>query len=476
VLAASPGLEGPLPAIDPPVTGSRVTTVELPTSGESVRLLVREVDGVTLRLAGDLDDVGDSVGALGAGLLVAVPLSTAVLALVVWWAVGRALRPVDDIRRRVEEISGARLDQRVPEPGTGDEIARLARTMNAMLARLEESARRQRRFVSDAAHELRSPLARMRAELEVDQAHPATADPTGTADSVLAETVGLQHLVDDLLLLARGDEGVDGPPDAGPVDLDALVARAARRARPGEIRIDRSGVEPVQLHGSPAQLERVLTNLLDNAVRHAKQQVTVTVRAAPDGAAEVVVADDGPGIPDDQRERVFERFTRLDEARTAGEGGAGLGLAIAREIAERHGGSLALAPRGPGARFVLRLPAAGAARPGCRRISWPISPSRVREVWRSLKYASKSSEYDGQRLNYSGVRRYFVREANHEQRDVQLAAASGSGAYAAGDREGPRAQQQPGHAGRTPRAGRQQPVHELLPLTPSAAPRRVRPR
>jgi signal transduction histidine kinase len=359
VLAASPGLEGPLPAIDPPVTGSRVTTVELPTSGESVRLLVREVDGVTLRLAGDLDDVGDSVGALGAGLLVAVPLSTAVLALVVWWAVGRALRPVDDIRRRVEEISGARLDQRVPEPGTGDEIARLARTMNAMLARLEESARRQRRFVSDAAHELRSPLARMRAELEVDQAHPATADPTGTADSVLAETVGLQHLVDDLLLLARGDEGVDGPPDAGPVDLDALVARAARRARPGEIRIDRSGVEPVQLHGSPAQLERVLTNLLDNAVRHAKQQVTVTVRAAPDGAAEVVVADDGPGIPDDQRERVFERFTRLDEARTAGEGGAGLGLAIAREIAERHGGSLALAPRGPGARFVLRLPAAG---------------------------------------------------------------------------------------------------------------------
>jgi signal transduction histidine kinase len=359
VLAASPGLEGPLPAIDPPVTGSRVTTVELPTSGESVRLLVREVDGVTLRLAGDLDDVGDSVGALGAGLLVAVPLSTAVLALVVWWAVGRALRPVDDIRRRVEEISGARLDQRVPEPGTGDEIARLARTMNAMLARLEESARRQRRFVSDAAHELRSPLARMRAELEVDQAHPATADPTGTADSVLAETVGLQHLVDDLLLLARGDEGVDGPPDSGPVDLDALVARAARRARPGEIRIDRSGVEPVQLHGSPAQLERVLTNLLDNAVRHAKQQVTVTVRAAPDGAAEVVVADDGPGIPDDQRERVFERFTRLDEARTAGEGGAGLGLAIAREIAERHGGSLALAPRGPGARFVLRLPAAG---------------------------------------------------------------------------------------------------------------------
>jgi signal transduction histidine kinase len=226
--------------------------------------------------------------------------------------------------------------------------------MNAMLARLQDSAERQRRFVADASHELRSPLARMRAELEVDRAHPGSADPAATSASVLEETVGLQRLVDDLLLLARGDAGALDDVRTGPVDLDVVLERLVADRRSARPRIDTHGVAPVQLPGDEAQLGRALGNLLDNAVRHARGAVTLTL-AEHDGTAVLTVADDGPGIPVEERERVFERFTRLDDARSA-DGGAGLGLAIAREIAERHGGSLALTDSGSGARFVLRLP------------------------------------------------------------------------------------------------------------------------
>jgi len=285
----------------------------------------------------------------------------------VWWAVGRALRPVEAIRARVDQITAAQLDQRVPEPATSDEIARLARTMNAMLARLEESADRQRRFVADASHELRSPLARMRAELEVDRAHPETADPASTADSVLTETVGLQRLVDDLLVLARGDAGALGGGGDTTVDLDELVDRLAARARARGADIDTRAVRPVQVRGEPAQLERAVANLLDNAVRHAGLRVTVALDGSDGEQAELVISDDGPGIGPADAERVFERFTRLDDARTAGSGGVGLGLAIARDIAERHGGTLTLRPGGgSGAQFVLVLPV---AREGDRGIS-----------------------------------------------------------------------------------------------------------
>jgi signal transduction histidine kinase len=228
-----------------------------------------------------------------------------------------------------------------------------------MLGRLDRSAQQQRRFVADASHELRSPLARMRAELEVDAAHPESADSQATASSVLAETVGMQRLVDDLLLLARGDAGAPTALSSEPVDLDGVVDTVVgglRRA--GERRIDTHGVEPVQVRGHRGQLERLVGNLLRNAVRHARDHVVVTLGPTPGGGAELTVADDGPGIPIDERERVFERFTRLDDARTAGTGGAGLGLAIVREIAERHGGSVAVADGAPGARLVVTLPAA----------------------------------------------------------------------------------------------------------------------
>jgi len=312
VLAASPRLDGNLPRT---TRTSAPTTVELP-GGDSVRLVAREIGGTRILVAGGLDDVRDGTAALAGSLLLAVPLSTAVLAGVVWWAVGRALRPVEAMRVRVEQITGTAPGQRVPEPETPHELARLARTMNAMLGRLLE--------------------------------------PAATSASVLEETVGLQRLVDDLLLLARGDAGALDDVRTGPVDLDVVLERLVADRRGARPRMDTRGVTPVQLRGDEAQLGRALGNLLDNAVRHARGAVTVTL-GEHDGTAVVTVADDGPGIPVEERERVFERFTRLDDARSA-DGGAGLGLGIAREIAERHGGSLALTGSGSGARFVLRLP------------------------------------------------------------------------------------------------------------------------
>jgi signal transduction histidine kinase len=352
---AVPGPPGQLPDVRHPADGGVVTTAELTEDTDPIRLLVTEVDGSTVRVAGPLDDVHDSVAALMGGLSVAVPIASGVLAVLVWWAVGRALRPVEDLRARVSAINAARLDRRVAEPGAPLEIARLARTMNEMLARLQRAAEQQRAFVADAAHELRTPLARMRAEMEVDRAHPGSADPAATSASVLDETVRLQRLVDDLLLLARGDAGALDDVGAGPVDLDAVVERLAADRRDHQPRIDTRGVAPVQLPGDEAQLGRAVGNLLDNAVRHAHRAVTVTL-AESNGDAVLTVADDGPGIPAGERERVFQRFTRLDDARSA-NGGAGLGLAIARDIAERHAGSLTLDENfSPGARFVLRLP------------------------------------------------------------------------------------------------------------------------
>jgi signal transduction histidine kinase len=358
VVAASPGLGGDLPRD----TDSSPATVRLPGSDQTARLVTADAGGTTVLVAGSLEDVRESTTALAGSLLLAVPLSTAALAGIVWWAVGRALRPVEAIRARVEQITGAESDQRVPEPTAPDEIARLARTMNAMLGRLQRSAERQRRFVADASHELRSPLARIRAELEVDAAHPETADPVTTRASLLTETGRLQRLLDDLLLLARGDAGALDPSCAGPVDLDDVVTRLVTEHRGRQPRIDARGVRPVQVRGDGTQLGRAVANLLDNAVRHARSAITVTL-TEDDGRAVLTVADDGPGIPAHERERAFERFTRLDDARSA-DGGAGLGLAIARDIAERHRGGLVLDTAAPdGARFVFTLPGDGVSGP-----------------------------------------------------------------------------------------------------------------
>ncbi|MGW0290544.1 sensor histidine kinase [Streptomyces tuirus] len=280
-------------------------------------------------------------------MLIGFPLLLGVVAAVTWLVTRRALRPVEGIRREMAAITQSEdLARRVPEPATHDEIARLASTTNETLAALETSVERQRRFVADASHELRSPIASLRTQLEVAAAHPELLD----LDGAVEDTVRLQRLAADLLLLARLDAG-ERPGDAK-VDLAGL-AREQAEGR-SAVTVD---AERVEVAGSRGQLGRVLANLLDNAQRHARSAVTVNVRREGDALALVGVADDGDGVPEDDRERIFERFVRLDAARSRDDGGAGLGLAIARDVAVRHGGTLT-AGRGPagGALFELRLP------------------------------------------------------------------------------------------------------------------------
>ncbi|MFE6103643.1 sensor histidine kinase [Streptomyces laurentii] len=284
-----------------------------------------------------------------------------------------ALRPVEAIRRRLAHITGHSLDQRVPVPPTDDAIARLAVTTNDTLDRLEQAAVRQRRFVADAAHELRSPLAAVRAQLESALRHPRGVDWPAVVSGAAADVVRLQALADDLLLLAQ----LDGTQEAGAetVDLSALAEDLVREHRHLPVAhglvLTCAAPPGALVRGHAGQLERLLRNLLGNACRHARHRVALTVTLPTDDPGTVVaeVADDGPGIPPADRERIFERFTRLDEARARADGGAGLGLPIARDIATRHGGTLRVTDsagtdgphdegdgRTTGARLLLGLP------------------------------------------------------------------------------------------------------------------------
>jgi signal transduction histidine kinase len=341
--------------VEPADGRASIETVRPAGGGIAYRVMASRHGDLVIVAGTPLDDVDDSVVTLTRGLWIAVPAASAVLAALVWLLVGRVLRPVEQIRTRVAAIGGGDLDRRVPEPRTRDEIALLARTMNEMLSRLEASSTRQRRFVADASHELRSPLARIRAEIEVDRAHPGSADPEATRRSVLEEVDVMQRLVEDLLTLARIDD------DAAvvrqqTVDLDDVVLREVQGAAPPSRTVDVSGVSAAQVSGDPTQLARVVRNLLDNALRHGGLHIVVTLREQ-DGEAILAIADDGPGVPPALGETIFERFARADEARSAAAGGAGLGLAIVRDIVELHGGTVVLDPsHSAGARFVVRLP------------------------------------------------------------------------------------------------------------------------
>ncbi|MEV0116352.1 HAMP domain-containing sensor histidine kinase [Streptomyces sp. NPDC050844] len=315
-----------------------------------VEVSVEKKGDLTVYAGGSLESQQSAMSTALTSLLIGFPLLLAVIAAVTWLVTRRALRPVDAIRSEMAAITASEdLARRVPEPDTHDEVARLARTTNETLAALQASVERQRRFVADASHELRSPIASLRTQLEVGAAHPELLD----VDGAVEDTVRLQELAADLLLLARLDAGEK--PGATRVDLAALAREElSQRTRDRvEVRTDLSGAE---VAGSRGQLARVLGNLVNNAQRHARTHVTVATRA--EGAwAVLAVSDDGAGVPESEREHVFERFVRLDDARTRDDGGAGLGLAIARDVAERHGGTLTVqeAPGG-GALFELRVP------------------------------------------------------------------------------------------------------------------------
>ncbi|WP_231640905.1 HAMP domain-containing sensor histidine kinase [Nocardiopsis sp. NRRL B-16309] len=367
VLAASDALQG-RPAMareDDTNPDFRVDTTACGTAigagpGECVLVVGYEIDdtayGDVLVLAATrppavLDNLLPELafGALGVALL-------ACTAVIIWFGVGRALRPVREITEEIHRITRSGVHGRLSVPCTQDEISELARTANAGLDRLEEAVTRQRRFVSDASHELRNPITGMHTKLEVELSDP-DPDPRSRElllTSLLADTERLEHIVADLLELARLDTSTGRERER--VDLSSLVSTefGNRRGR-HTLRVHASG--PVWVRGNRLQLVRVLTNLLANAERHARSRVDVIVERVG-GAAVVEVHDDGSGIPEKDRERVFERFARLSESRERDPGGSGLGLPISREIARSHGGTLVAGHSDllGGAMFTLRIP------------------------------------------------------------------------------------------------------------------------
>jgi signal transduction histidine kinase len=287
-------------------------------------------------------------------LILVTPLLLAGVALAVWLLVGRALGPVERIRREVAAIDSTDLTRRVQVPSTADEIASLARTMNGMLDRLDRADRAQRSFVSDASHELRSPLATLTAAAEL------AGDADGPRRERLMATIGeelvrISALVDDLMTLARAD-AADSRVQLEDVDLDDLVDGHRRRLQMTSGLEVSAAVQPARVVGDPQLLDQALRNVIDNAARHARTAVRLTV--GQDGRTAVVQIDnDGPIIAAGDRERVFERFVRLDESRSRDAGGSGLGLAISRTSIDRHGGSLQVVDTADGwCRFEIRLP------------------------------------------------------------------------------------------------------------------------
>jgi signal transduction histidine kinase len=330
-----------------PIEGTAVRVIE-PWGDGAAYLVVTEVTGdLVVHVGSPTDDIEHAARGLLIGLATFVPIVLAAMGLMVWWLVGRTLAPVEQIRAEAAQINAESLDRRVPVPDGDDEIAALAETMNAMLDRLEEGSNRQRRLIADVSHELRTPLARMRADLEVDIAHPETANTWATIEGALADTKELQDLVADILVLARVGEGKTE-------DLDLrLLARREIEATGSSAEL--TGDEAVWTSGNANDLGRAIRNLLENAEIHGRPPVRVEVRRH-DREVVMTVADHGPGVPQESREEVFERFVTLDSAR--GGPGVGLGLAIAREVATRYGGTLDLDPAyRDGAKFRLTLPA-----------------------------------------------------------------------------------------------------------------------
>lgn len=371
VLAASSNIAGQPALARPAAAGSKTTFAHVahsPVDNDGTEMLVIMPTGtpshpLTVLTGYSLVGSDFAVHDIKLGLFIGLPLLLLVVAGTTWVIVGRALRPIEAIRAEASEITSLGLHRRLPEPASGDEIARLAATMNGMLNRLEASHEKQRAFVADASHELRSPLASLRAQLEIGLAGGASTDWAATVTGALAEEARIEAMVQDLLLLARLDQQ---PPDAGPAANDPVLNLADIVQTDLETRPDRQGValhfdtSDSAIVRMPKELaRRLVSNLVDNAQRHAGAQVNVALTT--DGAwGELVVQDDGPGITPADRETVFERFTRLAEARSQDAGGAVLGLTIVKDIVARHGGSVGFVDCPRGSRVVVRLPLAEA--------------------------------------------------------------------------------------------------------------------
>jgi signal transduction histidine kinase len=362
VLAATGNIDGE-PALVTELTGGSRTYVAdgLPIgSGQRFAMAVVGADTAaghrTVVSAESLDRVDATLSTVRRGFLMGVPLLVLLVAVLARVGVTRSLRPVERIRSDVAEISARDLHRRVADPGGDDEIARLAMTMNHMLDRLDEASQRQRRFVADASHELRSPLTSLRAGLEVGLSRPARPDWPRRARLALDDATRLEALVADLLVLARLDDDRAQQPAGGRGECDlTAIARDEARSGPRSPAVTVSSTGDGHVQGSAPQLARALRNLVDNARRHARSEVRVQVERS-ERQVTVDVEDDGAGIAPADRDRVFERFVRLDEARARDAGGSGLGLSITREIVLAHGGTVAVLDGRPGARLRITLP------------------------------------------------------------------------------------------------------------------------
>ena len=365
VLGSSPNVSGwaPIELVRPGVT--RTIPARSPPDVEPLDdpflLVASDVEGAggiqSVIVGRNLETVIEGRSALTIALVIIMPLLLLVVGLVTWLVTARALSPVDAIRAEVDAISTRDLHRRVPDPPGDDEISRLAGTMNRMLERLEAGQHRARRFVSDASHELRSPVAAIRQFAEVALAHPERTAVGELAEVVLEEDVRLQRLVEDLLLLTRIDEGTI-PHPTGAVDLDDLLLEDAARLRATtDLKVDVRSVSGGRVIGDAEQLERLIRNLTDNASRHARGMVRLSLQEV-DGRTILCVDDDGIGVDPAEREHIFQRFVRLDDARDRDSGGSGLGLAIVREVAMFHGGSVRILDNDlGGTRFEVDLPA-----------------------------------------------------------------------------------------------------------------------
>jgi signal transduction histidine kinase len=324
---------------------------EAPRGVDQVAFGIRTVNGLDVIVTAPTDGIDLTVDRVRTAVWTTLPIAVALTALITWLLAGRALRPVRAITEQTGRIRSGTLHERVPVPNSHDEIAGLATEMNDMLDRLQREDQRRREFVADASHELRSPIAAIQTQAEV--ALSTDAHSRELAEGVLAEAARLGTIVDDLLSIARHDEQL-APPGAI-VDLDDIVL--AEAVRPRRVRVETSRVSAGQIRGRADELTRVVTHLLDNAARHADELVRVDLTTTADGAVQLDVHDDGPGISPADRERVFERFVRLDEARVRDRGGAGLGLAVVATVVRATGGHVDVEDSDlGGARFRLTFP------------------------------------------------------------------------------------------------------------------------
>jgi len=368
VVSASANVVGESPILrtHPQVTSDTflsISSLPVGTRSEAFRVAVHPVTLASgpgwVYIATSLAQVDAAINSLAWSLAAALPTLIALVAVTVSLAVGRSLRPIERIRRQAVSI-GTDLSQRVPVPQSHDEVSRLAVTVNQMLDRLQASAQRQKRFIGDASHELRSPLAALRAQVEIALAQGETADAVGALEHVGAQAVRMSALIEDLLFLAHTDEGRQRR-SFEPLDLDEVVIGEFHRLKAlGTVEVRLARLDAVRTSGSPRDLARMVRNIGDNAARHARTGVSIALKAEGDSAL-ITIANDGPPVSVDDQQRIFDRFTRLDGARSrrAGDGGSGLGLAIAQEIAAAHGGQISVSslpdPRS-GAAFVITLP------------------------------------------------------------------------------------------------------------------------